>query len=37
MTDFIYVLVTLAAFAVLALLVGALDRADARSSQSSDR
>ena len=37
MTDFLYVVVTLAAFAGLALLVGALDRAEKRSSQESDR
>ena len=37
MTDFIYVVVTLAAFVGLALFVGVLDRAEQRSSQQSDR
>lgn len=37
MTDLIYVVVTLAVFAGLALLVGALDRADQRSTQEPDR
>jgi hypothetical protein len=37
MTDLLYVVVTLAAFAGLALLVGALDRADQRSAQEGDR
>jgi hypothetical protein len=37
MTDLLYLLVTLVAFAGLALLVGAIDRSEQRSSQQSDR
>ena len=37
MTDLLYVAMTLAAFAGLALLVGALDRADQRSNQDPER
>jgi hypothetical protein len=37
MTDLLYVVVTLAAFVVLALLVGALDRSEQRTAEHTDR